>query len=221
MLRRVRGAWISSRFRRDRRASAIVEFAVVLPVLLTLWAGMSEMAHVIDNWRKLTLMARTVADLTAQGQVQNPIAASMMTDIFASAIKVMRPFNASNVKIVVSAMGVDLQNLNLVPRVCSSLANANATARNIGAAADLTVPPGYQTTGMRYILAEVSVVYTPMIGSALVKLVKGMNNQITLSASIPWPARGGEVYPSNTYTEVILPISPASSQKACDGTSNP
>lgn len=48
--------------RRDRRASALVEFAVILPVLLSIWAGMTEIAHAIDEWRKLTLLARTVAD---------------------------------------------------------------------------------------------------------------------------------------------------------------
>jgi hypothetical protein len=66
---------------------------------------------------------------------------------------------------------------------------------------------------MRYVLAEVSISYTPMIGSALVKLVKGVGNTITLSASVPWPTRGGTTYGSNTYTEVILP---GTTQKACD-----
>jgi Flp pilus assembly protein TadG len=199
--------------RRDRRASALVEFAVILPVLLSIWAGMTEIAHAIDEWRKLTLLARTVADLTAQGDTQNPIGTPLMTDIVASAAKVMRPFDTSTVQIVVSAMGVDLKRLNLVPQVCSSVANANAKPRAAGTATDLLVPAGYQTSGMRYVLAEVSISYTPMIGSALVKLVKGVGNTITLSASVPWPTRGGTTYGSNTYTEVILP---GTTQKACD-----
>ena len=211
MLRRVaRGA---RRLRRDRRGTAMVEFAVILPVLLAIWAGMTELAHAIDEWRKLTLLARTVADLTAQGDTQNPIGPALMTDIVASAAKVMRPFDTSKVQIVVSAMGVDLKRLNLLPQVCSSVANGNAKPRATGTATDLLVPAGYQTSGMRYVLAEVSISYTPMIGSALVKLVKGVGNTITLSASVPWPTRGGTTYGSNTYTEVILP---GTTQKACD-----
>lgn len=212
MLRRIAGQ--AGRLRGDRRASALVEFSVILPVLLALWAGMTELAHAIDEWRKLTLLARTVADLTAQGDTQNPIGTTLMSDIVASATTVMRPFNTTNARIVVSAMGVDLKALNLVPRVCSSIANAAATPRATGAAANLTVPVGYQTTGMRYVLAEVSIDYTPMIGSALVKLAKGTSNTITFSSSVPWPTRGGKTYGNNVYTEVVLPSTNAA---ACDG----
>ena len=195
----------AGRFRRARRGSSAVEFALILPVLLMVWAGMSEMSHAIDNWRKVTLLARTVADLTAQGDTQNPIRASLMTDILSSAANVLRPFDATNAKIVVSAMGVDITNLNLVPRVCSSTASSNTTARATGPAAGLTVPAGYRTNGVRYMLAEVSMTYTPMIGSALLKILPGLGSTITFSASIPWPARGGTVYAPNTYTEIVLP----------------
>jgi Flp pilus assembly protein TadG len=205
----------AARLRRDRRGSAIVEFAVILPALLAIWAAMTEVSHAVDEWRKLTQLARTVADLTAQGDSQNPISSTLMSDILASASAVMRPFDSSKVKIVVSAMGVDLKNLNLVPLVCSSVANANGAARNPGAATGLTVPPGYQTTGMRYVLAEVSITYTPMIGSALVKLAKGVGNTITFSSSAPWPTRGGQTYGNNTYTEVVLPDAKHAN---CDGT---
>lgn len=195
------------RFGRNRNGVSAVEFALLLPMLMTVWAGFSEYAHAVDNWRKLTLLARTVADLTAQGDAQNPIDVSLMNDIMAASTLVLKPFNASGVKIVVSALGVDLKNLNLTPRVCSSFANSKATARGTGVASDLTVPVGYQTTGMRYILAEVSMPYTPVIGSALVKFVKGSQNPITLNFSVPWPARGGQIYSPNTYTEVVLPDS--------------
>ena len=213
MLRRFgRGA---RQLRRDRRGSAIVEFALILPILLTIWAGMAELAHAIDEWRKLTLLARTLADLTAQGDAQNPISTTVMSDIVASATLVMRPFDTSNVKIVVSAMGVGLKGSTVIPTVCSSITNGNAIARATGAANDLTVPLGYQTVGMRYVLAEVSIDYTPMIGSALVKLAKGVSESITFSSSVPWPTRGGKTYGTNTYTEVVVPMNSA---KACDGT---
>jgi Flp pilus assembly protein TadG len=212
VLRRLtRGA---KQLRRDRRAAAAVEFAVILPVLLAIWAGMTELAHAIDEWRKLTLLARTVADLTAQGDTKNPLSTTLMSDIFASATAVMRPFNTANAKIVVSAMGVGLTGSTQTPTVCSSYANGNATARSTGLASGLTVPPGYQTVGMRYILAEVSIAYTPMIGSALVKLAPGVGSTITFSSVVPWPTRGGKTYGNNIYTEVVLPGTNAA---ACNG----
>lgn len=202
------------RLHRERRATAATEFAIILPVLLAMWAGMTELARGIDEWRKLTLLARTLADLTGQGDTQNPIGTTLMNDIIASSSAVLRPFDTSQLKIVVSAMGVGVNGATLIPYVCSSIANANATARNTGLASGLTVPPGYQTTGMRYILAEVSIAYTPMIGGAFTQLVSGAGRPIVLSSSAPWPTRGGKTYGSNTYTEVVLPISNA---KACDG----
>ena len=190
-------------FARSRDGVSAVEFALILPVLLTIWAGLSECAHAIDNWRKVVLLARTVSDLTAQGDAQNPIDASLMNDILAASTQVLKPFDAGQVKIVVSAMAVDLTNLNLVPRVCSSTASSNASPRSTGTAADLVVPVGFRTNGVRYVLAEVSMPYTPMLGAALVKMVQGAS-PIMLKSSIPWPARGGQPARS-TYTEVWMP----------------
>ncbi|MET7243535.1 TadE/TadG family type IV pilus assembly protein [Methylobacterium sp. EM32] len=204
---------LRSAFLRDRRGSAMVEFALLLPVMLALLAGMSELSRAFDHWRKLTLLARTVADLVSQGDAQSPFAASAMTDILAVAPRVLRPFDASGVQIAVSALGVDPAKLQLVPQVCSATASGT-TARALGPANDLTVPAGYRTEGMRYVLVEVRGTYTPMIGGALVRLVTGISNQITLSASIPWPVRGGQTYGTNTYTEVVLP---GANPKACDG----
>lgn len=185
--------------------SAITEFALILPVLLLIFAGVTEYAHAIDHWRKLTLLARTVSDLTAQGDVQNPIGSPLMDDILASSNAVLRPFDSAGARIVVSALGVDLTKLNLIPKVCSSIAGANATARGLGAANDLTVPVGFQTTGVRYVLTEASMDYRPVLGSALVKLLGNSQGTFTFKVSMPWPARGGKKYGANPYTEVVLP----------------
>ena len=195
------------RFRGDRSAASAIEFALVLPIMLALWAGMAEMAHAIDNWRKVTLLSRTVADLTSQGDPSGSavIQSATMTDILAASSAVLRPFNAANVKIVISAMEVNIVTSPLNPKVCSSIANANGTARRTGIASDLAIPAGFQTTGERYVFAEVSMPYTPMIGSSLVNLIGGNAGSITLKASFPWPTRGGQAYNGNAYSEVILP----------------
>lgn len=185
--------------------TSATEFALLLPLLLMIMAGMTECAGAIDNWRKTTLLARTVADLTALGDTQAPIRPGTMSDIVASAARVLQPFDATGVRIVVSALGVDLEQLNLRPRVCSSFANANAGARPTGVATDITVPAGYQITGMRYVLAEVSMDYKPRLGGAVFDLIPGFRRSIALSAVFPWPARGGLNYESNPYAEVVLP----------------
>lgn len=191
-------------FRRDASGASAIEFALILPVMLTLFAGMTEMTHAIDNWRKVTLLARTVADLTSQGDKQNPISSTTMNDILAASTMVLRPFNGSGAKIVVSAMAIDLISSPLHPKVCSSVATGNAVPRGTGIATALAIPPGFGLTGGRYVLAEVSMPYTPMLGTSLVNLVGGVSGSIVLNASFPWPTRGGQAY-NSTSTEVILP----------------
>ncbi len=192
----------------DRRGASAVEFALILPLMLALWAGMAEMAHAIDNWRKVTQLARTVADLTSQGDPSgtNPITPATMTDILASSTSVLRPFSSANVWIRVSALEVNLVTSPLYPKVCSSLVSGTgASARATGIATDLSIPAGLYKDGQRYILTEVSTAYAPMLGTALVNLIKGINGSPTLKSSIAWPTRGGIAYGGNAYTEVILP----------------
>ena len=199
--RRCRGAL---RFRRDAAGASAVEFALLLPVMLGLCVGMAEVAHAIDNWRKVTLLARTVADLTSQGDATNPIASSTMSDIFASAKTVLQPFKGSNAAIVVSALAVDLSASTINPRVCSSSATSNALARPVGLATDLKIPPSFLAAGNRYVLAEVRMPYTPMIGGALAPFVGGANGSFILQASFPWPVRAGTTF-NGTTNEIILP----------------
>lgn len=189
-------------FWRTGEGTSAIEFALILPFMLTLLIGGAEMAHAVDNWRKVTLLARTVADMTSQGDAQNPISSSVMNDILGSATLVLRPFPASTAKIVVSAMSIDATSL-VHPKVCSSVATSNATARSVGLANDLFLPAGFGVIGARYVLAEVTMPYTPMLGTGLVKFVNGIG-AITLKTSFPWPTRGGNAY-NSTSAEIILP----------------
>lgn len=193
------------RFRHDRSGVSAIEFALILPIMLLLLVGIMELSNGINNWRKVTLLARAVSDLTSQGDKQNPMSTATMTDIFTASKLVLQPFNSANAKIVVSALGVDITKSLLKPVVCSSAATSNATARSVGLASDLSLPPGFTTAGMRYILTEVSMPYTPLLGSALVNVMGGTNGSINLTVSIPWPTRGGQPYGLNPYSEVVLP----------------
>jgi Flp pilus assembly protein TadG len=197
----------ATRFRNDTAGVSAVEFALVLPVMLILWAGMAEMAHAIDNWRKVTQLARTVVDLTSQGDTSDPIASATMNDILASATAVLRPFASTNTTIVVSALGVDTSASTANPRVCSSIATGpSAQARKTGIASDLTIPAGFGTNGNRYVLAEVSMPYSPMLGATLGKLIGGLNGTIRIASSFAWPVRTGVVHNSaNGTAEVTMP----------------
>ena len=189
------------RFRRDPAGVAGIEFAMLAPFLVLLLVGVVELTRAIDNYRKVTLLARTLADLTAQGDTVTPMAAATMTDIVSSSALVLRPFSSSKTTIRISAMGV-YSTLGTTPYVCSSYAS-NATARTAQAAASgLTVPTQYQTPGMRYVLVEMTSPFTPLLGTTLLSGI-GLSS-FTFSMSMPWPPRGGAAI-NSTYAEIILP----------------
>ena len=59
-------AALGAPFAGDTKGVSAVEFALVLPLMLTLYLGGAELAQAISASRKVTLVSRTVADLAAQ-----------------------------------------------------------------------------------------------------------------------------------------------------------
>ena len=55
-----------SGLRRNERGNAAVEFAIIVPIMLTMFFGMVEFSSGIAVNRKVTLVARTLSDLTSQ-----------------------------------------------------------------------------------------------------------------------------------------------------------
>lgn len=190
---------------RNADGVSAIEFSLILPVLLAMLFGMIELGHAYDNWRKVNQLARAVADLTSQGDTSTPIRSSKMTDILASSGMILRPFDGTKAKVVVSALGVDILTLGTKPRVCSSVASASATVRPVGLASDLTIPPGFQLPGMRYLLVETKMDYTPIFASGIIRLFGGFNNLFKFNVVVPWPVRGGQKNGTNAYNEVVLP----------------
>lgn len=196
-LRRGRSAIrLVARFGRDRRAVAVVEFALVLPVILVMYLGMIEVTRAVSNSRKVTLLSRTLSDLTARGAVAS------MSDIFAASSAVLAPFKAADAKMVVSAIGVYGNGAGVQGRVCSSQASGGGTALAVNSI--VPVPTGFETKGGRFIRADVDMSYTPMLGSAILKWVTGGRSAIQFGEKTPWPVRNGTTHNSDQQ-EIVLP----------------
>src|SRR3954470_20871040 len=87
------------RFLRDKRGVSAVEFAMLLPLMITLYLGGVEVSSAIAVDRKVTQVARTLGDLVAQSTTLN---ATDMTNILNAASSVVQPYSSSLIKVTVS-----------------------------------------------------------------------------------------------------------------------
>jgi len=165
-----------SSFRAARAGIAAVEFALILPVMVLIYLGMVEVTFGVNVDRKLTILSRTIGDLT--GRVQNVSDAEINT-IFGAGLAVMAPFSSADVGMRLTSVNIKEVAGEPQASVCwSNGLNLPARAKN----EIIPVPEGFNTPGTSFILAEVEKLYTPMFGHAI-------TGSINLSESTPWPVR--------------------------------
>jgi Flp pilus assembly protein TadG len=156
-----------SRYARDVRAVSAVEFALILPIMITLFLGGTELSQAIAVKRKAVLVNRTIADLVTQDSCINN---TEMTSIFSASAAVVEPYNAGKLKIVVSGLTV---NASGVAKVAWSDAY-QATKRVVDST--VTLPTGLNTAGSWLVFAETTYEYTPPIGYTIVGMLPLKDN---------------------------------------------
>ncbi|WP_181701414.1 TadE/TadG family type IV pilus assembly protein [Chthonobacter albigriseus] len=90
-------------FGRENRGVSAVEFALILPIMLLLYAGSVELSEALAVDRKVNRVASTLGDLVAQKET---LTASELTDIFAAATSIIEPYTANTLKTVVMAVDI-------------------------------------------------------------------------------------------------------------------
>ena len=54
----------------DRQGASAIEFAILLPLMVTLYISGFEISQAVSIYRKVTIIAHTVADLVAQTRAE-------------------------------------------------------------------------------------------------------------------------------------------------------
>jgi Flp pilus assembly protein TadG len=144
-----------ARCARDERGVSAVEFALLLPLMVTLYLGGVEVSQGLTIDRKVTLVARTVADLAAQ---TTTISNADMTNILDASTAVLQPYSTSLVKVTVSQVTIDAEGKATVTWSDSK----NGTARTTGST--VTLPAALNIPNSSLIWGEVSYGYKPVIG---------------------------------------------------------
>ncbi len=155
----------TARLRRDRRGVSAVEFAILLPIMLTLFLGSVEATQGIAADRKVELTAHTLADLATQYTDINDLD---MANIMAAGSAILAPYPTAGLQEVVSEIAINNAGIGTVVWSDTLGGAALTVGTTVSVPTSLAVPNTY------LVLAQVSYSYNPTYGYV-------MTGAITLS----------------------------------------
>ncbi len=139
----------------DGAGIAAVEFALILPVMLTLYFGAVEFGDVLTIDRKVTHVTSSLADLVTQSRT---ISDTDMANILDATAAIVTPYDDSLLRITVSGVSIDKDGKATV--AWSDARNATPFAVN----SVVTVPQALDIPNTFLVTAQVHYLYTPLIG---------------------------------------------------------
>ena len=143
----------------DRRGIAATEFAFIVPIMLVMFFGTVEFSSGIAVDRKVTLMARTLADLTSQSI---SVANSDLTNFFNASNGIMTPYSETPIQGTISELYVD-------PKTLQARVQWSQGAAPRAASSPVTIPAALAVGGTYLIFSEVSYLYVPAVGYVMAK----------------------------------------------------
>jgi Flp pilus assembly protein TadG len=169
------------RFAADRRGVSAVEFALLLPLMLTMYFGSIQITDAISADRQVTLVASTVAEIASQ---YSQVSQTDVTNILNAAAAVFTPFPMSNGSTTVGTITLSSVTIDGTGKATVDWsATLYGTKRAVGAVVSSSIPSGLLNASpgsvTSLIWGEASYSYKPVIGWVVTGTIP-MSDQIFL-----------------------------------------
>ena len=191
---RTRCLW--SRFRRDAEGVALVEFAMLLPVMLIAYCGVVDVVQMVMANRKVTQLTLALADLTARF---GAVAPADIDNILKASESVMMPFDGTAVSMTVSSVVIDA---NKIAKVCWS--NASKGTTPLARGTTVTLPASVNVPNTSVIMARASYHYAPITGYVLRDATYTLGNNLIYTRP-----RAGQAAGTANIEQVVRTGTPA------------
>ncbi|MDR3472848.1 MAG: pilus assembly protein [Devosia sp.] len=156
-------AGLVRRFAKSGEATAAIEFAAVMPVMLLMYLGSLELSDAISVDQRVTNVAGTVGDLVARENGE--ITATDLSDYFQAATAILSPFPTTTLTQVVTLVAVSNTGVTTVKW---SQPYNGGTAKTVGQAYPATnaIPAAMLNISHNnyIIVSEASYSYKPLLG---------------------------------------------------------
>ena len=144
---------ILGRFAGDRRGVSAVEFALLAPLMITLYVGCAEVSDGVSADRKVSLTAAALANLSSQ---VTTISTSDMTNILDASSAIISPYSTGQLQITLSCINIDAQSRATV--------KWSVTRGGSARSGSVTIPAALAVANSQLLLGEATYQYRPTVG---------------------------------------------------------
>jgi Flp pilus assembly protein TadG len=132
---------------------AAIEFAMIIPLMAMMLVGTNEFSAGVAVDRKVTLMARTLSDLTSQN---TSVTDTQFTNFFNASKAIMTPYASTPVEGTITELYVN-------PTTMKARVQWSTGAHALSAGDIVDIPDALKIAGTYLILSEVKYKYVPSI----------------------------------------------------------
>jgi Flp pilus assembly protein TadG len=145
----------------DRSGQALVEAALIFPILIGLFLGVSEFSQAFTVKRRLEAAANTAADLVARTQA---VTTADLLGIKSMLDEMLKPYSSTTLGVIITSVVADEDNTTRVD--WSDAEGSGVSARTPGAIVSL--PNGLTEANTSIIFAEVKYTFRSTLSNMII-----------------------------------------------------